>query len=157
MRVFQRVVIPWCLLVIGCGGEAELVPIEYSESSKLDEVEEPEPPTDHLCIDEELLLGSDIVLLDADLHPWCEPLGQELDVTVRKEWPQRVVLYGELHIEYCIEVQRESGYITISHERGVVQRNGDLFTWCITTHTGEPEEMTLMAFTPEAKCQLWVP
>ena len=76
---------------------------------------------------------------------------------VSKGVPIYFLLYGASGIEYCVEVERTSGYVTISHDRGVVTREGDIFTWCITPSTEDSEFMMVRSFTASAGFNLTVP
>ena len=77
--------------------------------------------------------------------------------SVEKGAPVSFALYGVVGIQYCVEVIRDYGYITISHERGTVTRKGDLFTWCITPTSEDPEFTTVRSFTASAGFELAVP
>lgn len=77
--------------------------------------------------------------------------------SVEKDAPISFALYGAAGIQYCVEVNRDYGYITISHERGKVEREGNLFTWCITPTGEDPEYMTVRSFTASAGFELTVP
>lgn len=77
---------------------------------------------------------------------------------VTKAAPISFSLYGVAGVEYCVELSRTSGYITISHERGKVTRKGDLFTWCITPKVSEDSELMMVrSFTASAGFNLAVP
>ncbi|MBP9718248.1 hypothetical protein KBD59_03050 [Candidatus Gracilibacteria bacterium] len=86
-------------------------------------------------------------------HGPCDDQFLQEEVVVHQQAPFSLELYGQSGLEYCIEVLRTSGYITISHERGVVHRDGDYFTWCVTPaafSSLQPEKALIRSFTASA-------
>lgn len=105
--------------------------------------------------DAKLLPG--IVIIAETADDVCVAKGDAMDIVIERELPQDVDLYGEPGAHYCIGVRRLGGYITISHERGDVDRTDDEFRWCIIQESKHPEYMTIRSLTREARVRLLLP
>lgn len=73
---------------------------------------------------------------------------------ISRDYPKTVVLEGEPYVHYCIGVERIAGYITISHPRGKVTRQENLFTWCVDAEPKEPDYMIVRSLTPQAEFRI---
>ncbi|MEK7524298.1 MAG: hypothetical protein AAB588_04695 [Patescibacteria group bacterium] len=136
------------------GGEADGNPSNLPPPQELHD--EPTEPG-RLCVDEEALLGSEIALYPVHEDEECDETMEGFTFSLQEDWPQNIFLHGRIHLPYCIGIERRQGYITISHERGVVTRRSNFFTWCITPHTSEPEQIIVRSLTAKAQGQLFVP
>lgn len=98
-----------------------------------------------------------IFLRPRDSKNPCEENAIDLSFIISRDEPKVVVLEGTSHEEYCIGVKRLSGYITISHPRGTVTRDGDFFTWCVAKQPKYPDHMIVRSLTARAEFELLVP
>lgn len=132
------------LLLLACGGEDSQDFTAQSVS----------PVAQPLCItrQDDDIFGSITIEDDAE----CNELPGENSFEIYKEQPYIVSLSGTPGQSYCVDVHRESGYITISHETGTVTRNGNLFTWCVVHGDYEAERMLIRSLTPSAHVTLAV-
>lgn len=125
------------------------------------EVLQSSPVKGNLCMvlrdgeDQVLLPGITIIAKKPDEA--CVADGDAMEITVEKQLPVDVDLYGEMGIRYCIGIRRLSGYITISHERGDIDRADDEFYWCVVQQSSHPEHMTFRSLTREARVRLLLP
>lgn len=97
-----------------------------------------------------------IFLQPRDSKNPCEE-SADLSFVITRDEPKVVVLEGKSYTEYCIGVKRLSGYITISHPRGIVTRDGDFFTWCVAKQPKYPDYMIVRSLTARAEFELLVP
>ncbi|MEK7528335.1 MAG: hypothetical protein AAB592_01065 [Patescibacteria group bacterium] len=68
--------------------------------------------------------------------------GQVFDA--ERDAPQAFVLYVWPRVRSCVELVRESGYITLSHDEGEVTRDDDTFTWCVLQPSSEDAEIAVL-------------
>lgn len=92
----------------------------------------------------------------------CSRFSTPFHFTIEEAHAGTFFLQPALLTPYCIEVHRESGYITLRHEEGVVHRAENLFTWCLTrneaegtqdenTLVPEPALLEVLSLTPSAQ------
>lgn len=70
------------------------------------------------------------VLTIPEIEQYCARFSEDVYFEATESDPQEFLLYGEG--DYCALLQRQSGYLTLSHEEGEVRRDGDQWSWCIT-------------------------
>ena len=58
------------------------------------------------------------------------------------------------NMQYCLQVTRSAGYVTLSHEVGEVHRDGDVFTWCFVNESQSEENLLIRSLTPRAAVTL---
>lgn len=128
---------------------------EYNGASRFDS--ENEATFGQLCVEagrrEE---GDPIYILPNDGVNECSSAAISGHFHATQQSSQRFFLYGDLEQDYCVSIQRESGYITISHERGAVYRDGDTFTWCVT-QLHDRESMTVRSLAARSDFSLILP
>lgn len=88
------------------------------------------------------------------LQPDCMLDANQSSYIISRDEPKTVVLEGEPYMHYCIGVERIAGYITISHPRGKVTRQENLFTWCVEKQAEEPDYMIVRSLTPQAEFRI---
>lgn len=115
-----------------------------------------EAARDVLCYDSSSAEeDGETVLLRMRNEEACEEEATELNYfEIERESPLTVVVEGVTGAEYCLVLYRESGYITISHQHGEVDREGDVFEWCVVQGYGLPEHMIVRSLTPSASFTL---
>ena len=155
MKILMRLTLVLSLAAMSCG--------EYENSTDGVFVWDDSEPTtsgkhsDELCIIRDRDSLVELRPRYEELLPPCEEgyLREELDVN--RETPFMVSLTGLPGVEYCAQILRESGYLTISHRTGSVRREGDVFTWCVTPTDYTPEMILLRSLTEHVRCTLVVP
>lgn len=98
--------------------------------------------------------SGDIVLFPSGSMDGCDGETSERYFSIGKGSAQRFVLYGKPNQAYCVGVERFFGYIVLSHFKGDVSRNGDMFMWCLVTQTEKPVTMAVQSLTPESSFRL---
>lgn len=99
--------------------------------------------------------GMPLTPMDPQAEWMCSLAANPLRFTVKEDDPAVFYLQPVREITYCVRVERIEGYITLQHEEGEVERNNDLFTWCMRrpweSTMGILAELRVLALTPEAE------
>lgn len=99
--------------------------------------------------------GMPLTPIDPQAEWMCSLAANPLRFTVKEDDPAIFYLQPAREITYCVRVERTEGYITLQHKEGGVERNGDLFTWCMRrpweSAKGILAKLRVLALTPEAK------
>jgi len=99
--------------------------------------------------------GVPLTPMDPQAEWMCGLAANPLRFTITEEDPAIFYLQPAREITYCVRVERTRGYITLQHEEGEVERNSDLFTWCMRrpweSAKGILAKLRVLALTPEAE------
>lgn len=101
--------------------------------------------------------GIELTPMDRDLEWQCAMFSRPVRFLVQEDDPAIFLLQPVSTLRYCVEVNRLSGYLTLSHKEGEVRREQDLFTWCVTRDIGAmsgPMRLEVQALTPEASFEI---
>ena len=118
--------------------------------------ESEEVSPDALCVDSSQSARGKVVLeASRSGHPCVET--NRFSATLLNGDSVDVVLYGDAGVEYCIEVERKSGFLEICASSGSVMRQRDIFTWCVTAQGEGSEDMRVRSLTASGSFELIVP
>lgn len=126
---------------------------------------EADRPADELCVEAAPeFAGKEVIFAAPDSNGTCEENGMEAAsaagaffFAISEDSPQQVTLYGRPSVEYCLLIERKSGYVTISHPNGEVRREGNRFTWCVVpVSQPQAETMLIRSLTARAEVELSV-
>jgi hypothetical protein len=99
--------------------------------------------------------GMPLTPMDPQAEWMCSLAANPLRFTVKEGDPAFFYLQPAREITYCVQVERTEGYITLQHEEGEVERDGNVFTWCFLrpweSRKGVMAQLRVLALTPEAK------
>lgn len=104
---------------------------------------------------EPLPSGMPLTPMDPQAEWMCSLAANPLRFTVQEDDPAVFYLQPAREVTYCVRVERTEGYITLQHEEGEVEREGNVFTWCFMrpweSTKGIVARLRVLALTPEAK------
>lgn len=88
----------------------------------------------------------------------CAMFSRPVHFQVQEGDPAVFLLQPVATLRYCVEVNRLSGYLTLSHKEGEVRREQDLFTWCIARDMKEmadtPAKLEVQTLTPKGSFEI---
>ena len=95
--------------------------------------------------------------MNLDAERSCALYSSPMHFEIEERTPGIFLLQPVTGLDYCVEVTRESGYITLRHDEGVVRREADLFIWCLKrlhddldSNGTSPARLEVTALTPSA-------
>lgn len=99
--------------------------------------------------------GMPLTPMDPQAEWMCSLAANPLRFTVQEDDPAVFYLQPAREITYCVRVERTEGYITLQHEEGGVEREGNVFMWCFLrpweSQKGITARLRVLSLTPEAK------
>lgn len=92
--------------------------------------------------------------MDPQAEWMCSFAANPIHFAIEEDDPAVFSIQPALEVNYCVRVERTYGYITLQHAEGDVEREGNVFTWCLTrpreNRKGQPARLRVLALTPEA-------
>lgn len=97
----------------------------------------------------------EILLTVSDIEADCNRFALGAQFEALEEDPKVFLLYTVPYAKYCATILRYSGYITLRTQEGIVNRDGNTFTWCVERPAQqEAARLVVQPLTPTAR--FWI-